>query len=109
MAGSVAEVTDNSFETDVLQSETPVLVDFWAPWCMPCKLLSPIVDKVATSLGGQLKVVKINVDDNQSTAINYRVQSIPTLIWFKNGEVVDQYVGRLEEDALRSKCLAVIG
>ena len=101
MAGNVAEFTDTTFERDVLKSETPVLVDFWAPWCGPCRQLAPHVEAVATELAGKLKVGKLNVDDNIRTAGAYQVQGIPTLLLFKNGRVEEQIVGYVSKDALR--------
>lgn len=85
--------TDANFANEVLESEVPVLVDFWAPWCGPCRMVGPIVEELANQFSGHLKVGKVNVDENQQTAISYRVQGIPTLILFKNGKVADQFVG----------------
>ncbi|HXE32180.1 MAG TPA: thioredoxin [Terriglobales bacterium] len=101
MAANVAEFTDASFETDVLKSDTPVLVDFWAPWCGPCRQLAPHVEAVAGELAGKLKVGKLNVDDNVRTAGAYQVQGIPTLLLFKGGKVEEQIVGYVSKDALR--------
>lgn len=108
MAGNVSDVTDAAFEQEVLQADKPVLVDFWAPWCGPCKHLTPVVEAVADKLQGRLKVVKLNVDDNIETATAYRVQSIPMLIWFKDGQKVDQAIGYMDESALTSKCEAAL-
>lgn len=85
-----------------------LLVDFWAPWCGPCRMLGPAVERVAAQLGEQLKVVKLNVDDNPETASNYGIRSIPTLKWFKNGEEVANAIGLMDEDALLAKCKQVI-
>jgi len=85
--------TDAGFDQDVLNSEVPVLVDFWAPWCGPCRAMSPTVDALATELDGKIKVGKMNTDENQSTAMRFRVMSIPTLLLFKDGKVVEQIVG----------------
>jgi len=101
MAANVAEFNDASFETDVLKSDTPVLVDFWAPWCGPCRQLAPHVEAVAGELAGKLKVGKLNVDDNVRTAGAYQVQGIPTLLLFKGGKVEEQIVGYVSKDALR--------
>jgi thioredoxin 1 len=91
---NVHAVSDSSFDGDILKSETPVLVDFWAPWCGPCRSVSPIVDELATQYTG-LKVAKINVDESSAVAMKYMVTSIPTFILFKNGEVADRVLGAL--------------
>jgi thioredoxin 1 len=103
MAGSVREVTDNNFQAEVIESEVPVLVDFWAPWCGPCRMVSPIVEEIANEKGEQLKVVKINVDDNQQTAVQYNVMSIPTLILFKHGEAAKTVIGAYPKRKLESE------
>lgn len=91
--GKVAEVTDQTFESEVLKSPVPVLIDFWAPWCGPCKAIAPVVEEVAGQYDGRLKVVKMNVDDNPQTPSRYGVRGIPNLILFKSGGVADQIVG----------------
>ena len=91
--GMVAEVTDSSFQSDVLKSQEPVLVDFWAPWCGPCRMIAPMVEELAAENRGSIKVTKINIDDNPEAAQNYGVSSIPTLMIFKAGEVVERMVG----------------
>lgn len=93
----------NNFKSEVLQSSTPVLVDFWAEWCGPCKMLSPIIDQIAGELGGKMKVAKLNVDEAPDLAGQYNVMSIPTLLIFKNGEPVDQIVGAMPKDRLLAK------
>ena len=93
MAGSVTEVTDNNFRAEVLESDVPVLVDFWAPWCGPCRMVAPVVEEIAQERSGELKVVKLNTDENQNTAIQYNVMSIPTLILFKAGQPAKTVVG----------------
>ncbi|MCK4882295.1 MAG: thioredoxin [Candidatus Omnitrophica bacterium] len=100
---AVLNVIGKDFEEEVLKSDLPVLVDFWAEWCGPCKMVSPIVDEIAEELQGKLKVVKVNVDDAQDLAGNYQVMSIPTLLLFKKGEVVEQIVGAVAKDQLSEK------
>ncbi|MGH9518548.1 MAG: thioredoxin [Terriglobales bacterium] len=101
MAGNVAEFTDANFEAEVLHSGTPVLVDFWATWCGPCRQLAPHVEAIANEMAGRLKVGKLDVDVNVRTAGNYQVQGIPTLLLFKGGKVEEQIVGYVSKDALR--------
>jgi len=94
MAGAgVLEVTDANFDQEVLRSEQPVLVDFWAAWCGPCRAIAPYVDKIAESYAGKLKVAKVNVDQNGATPSRYGIRGIPALLFFKNGQVADQIVG----------------
>jgi thioredoxin len=93
MAGNVQEFTDNNFEHEVLSSAQPVLVDFWAPWCGPCRMIAPMVEELANENHGSFKIGKINIDDNPNAAQMYGVSSIPTLMIFKGGEVVDRFVG----------------
>lgn len=97
---SATHITDSTFATEVLNSELPVLVDFWAPWCGPCRLVAPVVDELATQYNGQLKVVKLNTDDNEAIAREYSIRSIPTLILFKGGEVVDRVIGAVPKTTL---------
>ena len=92
MAGPVTDVTDDNFTAEVLESETPVLVDFWAPWCGPCRIVSPILEEI-DSERDDLRVVKMNVDDNQQTAVQYEILSIPTMILFRNGQVAKKLIG----------------
>jgi thioredoxin 1 len=103
MAGQVADVTDTTFETEVLKSDTPVLVDFWAPWCGPCKMLAPTVDAIAADYAGKLRVVKVNTDVSRQAAMNYRIEGIPTLLLFKAGQPVERVVGVLKKDQLAAK------
>ncbi|MBW2602958.1 MAG: thioredoxin [Deltaproteobacteria bacterium] len=102
MAKDILEIGDSSFESEVLQSDKPVLVDFWAPWCGPCRAIAPIVEELAENFGDKVKFTKCNVDENPTTPTKYGIKSIPTLIFFKDGEIQDKVVGivaksRLEE------------
>ena len=92
-AGKTVDVTDESFEREVLGSEVPVLVDYWAPWCGPCRMAAPVLDKIADEYEGRLKVCKMNVDENREVAGGYGIMSVPTLQLFKDGELVDQVIG----------------
>ena len=87
------EVTDANFDEEVLKAETPVLVDFWAPWCGPCRMVAPVVEQLAEEYDGRVKFLKLNTDDNVNTAAKYGIRSIPTLLMFKGGEPVDQIIG----------------
>ena len=93
MGGAVGEVTDNNFQAEVIESDVPVLVDFWAPWCGPCRAVAPVVEEIANEKGEALKVVKLNIDENQNTAIQFNVMSIPTLILFRNGQPAKTVIG----------------
>ncbi len=103
MAGSVTEVTDNNFEAEVLESDVPVLVDFWAPWCGPCRMVGPVVEEIASEKSGQLKVVKMNTDENQQTSINYNIMSIPTLILFRHGQEAKRVIGAYPKKRLEAE------
>ncbi len=99
---SAAAVTDASFEQDVLKSDVPVLVDFWAPWCGPCRMVAPIVDEIAKEFDGKIKVFKLNTDENPNVASQYGIRSIPTLMIFKGGQKVDTVVGAVPKTTLSS-------
>lgn len=104
MAGAgVVEVTDASFDQEVLKSEQVVLVDFWAGWCGPCKMIAPAVDSLATTYAGKLKVTKVNVDQNGATPSRYGIRGIPALLFFKDGKVADQIVGYVPQDVIEQK------
>lgn len=100
MGTSTKAVTDTSFETEVLKSNTPVLVDFWAEWCGPCRSLSPKLEEVAQELGDKVKIVKVNVDENQMTPQKYGIRGIPAMLLFKSGSEVGQLVGNHPKDAI---------
>ena len=104
MSASIINTTDDNFETDVIQSDTPVLVDFWAGWCAPCKAIAPVLEDLAREYDGKVKIVKVDVTECEGTAIKYNIRNIPALLMFKNGEVVAQQVGA----APRSKLAAFI-
>ena len=100
MAGAASPVTDTNFQSEVLSSSEPVLVDFWAAWCGPCKMVAPIVEEIASEQQGKLKVVKVDVDENPQTASQYGVMSIPTLMVFKGGQAVERLVGYMPKAKL---------
>ena len=109
MAGvGVLEVNDANFDQEVLKSEQPVLVDFWAVWCGPCKAIAPIVDGVAATYAGKLKVAKVNVDQNGATPSRYGIRGIPALLFFKGGKVADQIVGYVPKDVIEEKVKKLI-
>ncbi|MBU4532905.1 MAG: thioredoxin [Eubacteriales bacterium] len=99
----VMEFNEKNFEAEVLKSEEPVLVDFWAAWCGPCRSMAPVIDQLASEFQGKAKVGKLNVDENQSLATKYGIKGIPTLLFFKAGEVVDQEVGYTAKDVIEGK------
>ena len=97
------EFSDSNFEQEVLNSDTPVLVDFWAEWCGPCRMIGPVVEELATEYDGKAKIGKMNIDNNPDTPMKYGVRSIPTLLVFKNGEVVDKIVGAVPKTTISGK------
>ncbi len=99
----VTEVTDQDFEEEVIKSVLPVLVDLWAPWCGPCRIVAPVVDKLAERYEGKFKFCRLNIDDNPQTAAKYKIMSIPTLIFFKDGKAADTVVGAVPERVLQPK------
>lgn len=100
MSDNILTLTDDSFEADVLQSDTPVLVDYWAEWCGPCKMIAPVLEEIAEEYDGKLKVAKLNIDQNEATAPKYGVRGIPTLMIFKGGNVEGTKVGALSKSQL---------
>jgi thioredoxin 1 len=104
----VIDVTDQNFDDEVLKSTLPVLIDIWAPWCGPCRMIAPVVEKLAEKYDQRFKFCRLNIDQNPQTATNYQVMSIPTLIFFKDGKVVDRVVGAVPESSLESKIEALL-
>ena len=103
------DITDDSFEAEVIQSDKPVVVDFWATWCGPCKMLAPILGELAGDYGDKIKIAKLDVDANNVTAGKYNIMSIPALLFFKNGEVVDQIVGAVPKAQLATRIDNMLG
>jgi thioredoxin 1 len=108
MAGNLVEFTDANFELEVLKSDLPVLVDFWAPWCGPCRMIGPSVEALSTEYAGKVKIGKLNTDDQVETAAKYGIRSIPTLLIFKGGEVVNQLVGALPKPKIAEQLDKVV-
>jgi len=105
--GHAAEFTDAAFDDDVLQSSEPVLVDFWAPWCGPCRQIAPLIDELAVQYSGKVKIGKVNVDENPETAQKYDIMNIPTLLLFKDGQVAERFVGLPPRSKLEAALQAV--
>jgi thioredoxin 1 len=103
------EFTDDNFEAEVIKSDKPVLVDFWAVWCTPCQMVSPIVEEIAKDYADRLKVGKVNVDQNSKTASQFGIMSIPSLLFFKDGKVVDQVIGAVPKEHLKEKVDKILG
>ncbi len=106
---AVTEFSDSNFETEVLRASQPVLVDFWAPWCGPCRMIAPVVEELASEYAGSVKVGKLNIDDSPNSAQQYGVNSIPTLMVFKKGEVVERFVGVQPKSRLQGALDAAVG
>ena len=109
MSGNIIEVTDSSFDQEVLQSDLPVLIDFWAPWCGPCLAIAPVVEELAADYGSKLKVVKCNVDDNPKEPRKYGIRAIPTLLIFKGGNVSEQITGAVTKSQITAAINKVVG
>ena len=108
MAKNVINVSDANFEKDVLKSEIPVAVDFWAEWCMPCRMIAPALEEIAADMAGKIIVAKLNVDDSPTTAQKYGIRSIPTLLIFKNGTVADTIIGAVPKNVIRQKIQSIL-
>ncbi len=100
MSEAMIQLSDSNFESEVINSQKPILVDFWAEWCGPCKMIAPELEKLAAEKNEQLKIGKLNVDDNRDTAMKYSISSIPTLLLFKNGEIVKKLIGVMSKDKI---------
>jgi len=108
MAGKALEVTDANFEDAILNAERPALVDFWAVWCGPCRIVSPIVEEIAEEYDGRLVVGKLDVDSNRDTAVRFGIQAIPTILLVKDGEIADRIVGAVDKNSLKTKLDAIL-
>jgi thioredoxin 1 len=108
MAGKAVEITDSNFETTILNSEKPALVDFWAVWCGPCRIVGPIVEEIADEYHGRAVVGKLDVDSNRETAVKFGIQAIPTLLLVKDGQIADRIVGAVDKNSIKSKLDALL-
>jgi len=108
MSEKITHLTTDSFKSAVAASATPLLVDFWAPWCGPCKAIAPILDELATEFAGKVTIAKVNIDENEAVAAEYGIRAIPTMLLFKGGKVVEQIVGLLPKAALKTKLTAQV-
>ena len=106
MSEKIANLTTDTFKSAVTSATTPVLVDFWAPWCGPCKAIAPILEELATELNGKLSIAKVNIDENDAVAVEYGVRAIPTMILFKGGQVAETLVGMMPKAAIKAKLAA---
>jgi thioredoxin 1 len=106
MSEKIANLTAESFKSTIAASGTPVLVDFWAPWCGPCKAIAPLLEEIATELDGKLQIAKLNIDDHDGVAAEFGVRAIPTMILFKNGQVAETLVGMMPKAAIKAKLAA---
>ena len=108
MSDKITNLTTDTFKAALASATTPVLVDFWAPWCGPCKAIAPILEELATELDGKLKIAKVNIDENDGIAVEYGIRAIPTMLLFKGGQVAEQIVGMMPKAALKAKLAAHI-
>ena len=106
MSEKIANLTTDTFKPTITSATTPVLVDFWAPWCGPCKAIAPILEELATELAGKLTIVKVNIDDNEAVAVEFGVRAIPTMILFKGGQAAETLVGMMPKAAIKAKVAA---
>ena len=109
MAENLVELTDANFTSTVEETSIPIMVDFWAPWCAPCRYLTPVVEELAGTFEGRIQVAKVNTDESPSVAAQYNIRSIPTLLFFKDGQVVDSHVGLIPKEQLQEKIEAIVG